>query len=468
MRRCARNGSPSRRKTSKSRPSRKPWPAPRRENDHFTTRIPDLHRSFIAKAEERAEQNIAELRRRYDERHNQLRDQAEQREEEALEAAFQILVHSNAKRSRASFVSSPLRFAARAEDSDDRPHAMSNAATQAYLNTRVSVMTTRLFTPELIERLSRMTLVELAEHFGLPALLDEQPATAARSRAIEQSLLQVLLAELQVLARPMNAAERALVLAWGRKYALFNLKTLLRGKLHDLDQKEIHDYLFDLPETIRLSHQELFRAENVLELLRQLETGPHRQIARQAREVYEKHHEPFALEAAVDRHYYTGLVRQIMGSDNHHLNSLRRLMGTELDRVALLWLLRFRFSYQLSPSETYYQLVPSTRLLTRDRLLYLVNLDTLERVLEALPAPLDTVLADCRTIGEVQQRIGRYTRREMRGMLSRSQSAVARALAYLMLRETDLLQLFAVMRGRLLRFPDIDHQGRARTDRSGL
>jgi vacuolar-type H+-ATPase subunit H len=62
------------------------------ENERFTLRIPDLHRSFIAKAEERAEQNVAELRRRYDERHVQLRDQAEQREHEALEAAFQVLI----------------------------------------------------------------------------------------------------------------------------------------------------------------------------------------------------------------------------------------------------------------------------------------------------------------------------------------------------------------------------------------
>jgi len=62
------------------------------ENERFTSRIPDLHRSFIAKAEERAEQNIAELRRRYDERHVHLRDQAEQREDAALEAAFQVLI----------------------------------------------------------------------------------------------------------------------------------------------------------------------------------------------------------------------------------------------------------------------------------------------------------------------------------------------------------------------------------------
>ena len=62
------------------------------ENERFSARIPDLHRSFIAKAQERAEQNLAELRRRYDELHVQLRDLGEQREEEALDAAFQILI----------------------------------------------------------------------------------------------------------------------------------------------------------------------------------------------------------------------------------------------------------------------------------------------------------------------------------------------------------------------------------------
>ena len=62
------------------------------DNERFTARIPDLHRAFIAKAEERAEQTIAELRRRYDERHVLLRDQAEQREDEALEAAFHVLI----------------------------------------------------------------------------------------------------------------------------------------------------------------------------------------------------------------------------------------------------------------------------------------------------------------------------------------------------------------------------------------
>ncbi|NEX22031.1 V-type ATPase subunit [Thiorhodococcus mannitoliphagus] len=331
---------------------------------------------------------------------------------------------------------------------------MSHVADQAYLSTLVSAMSTRLFDVPLMRGLSQRSLQSLSDAFGLAPLLDDQPTNAARSRAIEQSLIHLLLTELRILIRPMNADARGLVLDWGRKYGLSNLKTLIRGKLYDLDPQEIRENLFELPSDIHLSGQELLRAENVLELLRQLEAGPHRHIARQAREVYEQQRDPFALEAAIDQRYYVGLVRRIMAFSNDHLASLRRLLGAELDRIALLWLLRFRFCYQLSPSETYYWLVPSMRLLTRERLLQLVNLETFEQVLKALPEPLDAVVAESKTIAEVQQRIGRHTSDEMRWVLARSQSGVARALAYLMLRETDLMLLFAAVQGQLLQFPE--------------
>ena len=324
-------------------------------------------------------------------------------------------------------------------------------ADRAYLNTRVAVMATQLMDSGTIGRLAQMQLPELAEQFHLAPLLDEQQSARNRGRAIEQGLVKVLLAELQILLRPMDAAERAVVLAWARKWALFNLKSLIRGKLHDLDQKEIQDNLFDLPPSIAVPEQELFRAENVLELLRQLEAGPHRLIARQAREIYEQRREPFALEAAIDQRYYAGLVRQVMQFHDDNLQPLRQLVGAELDRIDLLWLLRFRFSYQLSPSETFYQLVPSTRLLTRDRLLALAELDSFQGVLESLPPPLNDLLTDSPTVLEVQRRMGRYLAREARHVLHQSPSGVARALAYLMLREMDLFLLFALVQGRLLK-----------------
>jgi len=58
----------------------------------FTGRIPELQRTWIARSDERSAKTIAEVERRYDERHEGLREMAEKREEEALDAAFQILL----------------------------------------------------------------------------------------------------------------------------------------------------------------------------------------------------------------------------------------------------------------------------------------------------------------------------------------------------------------------------------------
>lgn len=326
---------------------------------------------------------------------------------------------------------------------------MRAASKQAYLSTRVSVMATRLLDPDQIGDLAQMQLPELAEHYALPELLDDS-SPRVKSRAIEQTFLRVLLGELAILARPMSASERAVVHAWVRKYALFNLKTLIRGRLHDQDPKEIRENLFDLPPNLRLTSHDLFRSENVLEMLRQLEDGPHSLVARQAREIYEQRREPFALEAAIDQRYYAELLRQLMQFQGADHQPLQHLIGADLDRINLLWLLRYRFSYQLSPSEAFYQLVPSPRLMHRERLLALVNIESFERTLEALPAPLDAMMAGSANVIEVQRRMGRYLAREARAILRRSPSAVARALAYLMLRETDLFLLFSLIQGRLL------------------
>ncbi len=322
-----------------------------------------------------------------------------------------------------------------------------------YLNTRVSAMTERLVAPSEVAHLCGLSLSELAERFGLERLLDEAVDRRATSRAVKQALINTLLSELRILIRPMDAAESGLILAWGRKYALFNLKTLLRGKLYELDQAEIRANLYELPEHVRLPQQELFQAEGVLELLRKLEKGPYSLIAKQGREVFEQKREPFALEAALDQRYYTEMARRLQQVHNSNRKELEQMLGALLDRVGLLWLLRFRFAYGLSPSETFYQLVPSVRLLHRDRLLSLVNLDGFEEILSALPEPLRTELAGCQTLIEVQQRLGCHVTREARRLLAKGQSGVARALAYLILREHGVLMVFSLIQGQLLGLP---------------
>jgi V/A-type H+/Na+-transporting ATPase subunit C len=324
----------------------------------------------------------------------------------------------------------------------------------AYLSARVSILAGQLLTLEQIQRLPLLGVDAIARRYGLGTLDDEHLPVSARLRTLESGLINTLLSELPILIRPMYGEARELVLHWARKFELFNVKALIRGKLSGLDEAEISANLHQLPAYLALPHQTLLRTESVLELLRQLEKGQYRAIASQAREVYEERHESFALEGAIDQRYYAGLVKHVRQLSQTDLHEAQRVVGLHLDRVNLMWMLRYRFTYQLSPSETYYQLAPSTLHLHRERLLALVNLPSRDRLLEALPSPLRELMEGAASTAEVERRMHAMTSSNLRSVVAHSRSAVARALAYLVLRELDLKRLFAVVQARLLHLDD--------------
>ena len=62
------------------------------QEERFQARIPELHASFLEKSDQRAQQTVAEMERRFEERLTQLREAAEVHEENALDAAFERLL----------------------------------------------------------------------------------------------------------------------------------------------------------------------------------------------------------------------------------------------------------------------------------------------------------------------------------------------------------------------------------------
>ncbi|MCB1790764.1 MAG: ATPase [Gammaproteobacteria bacterium] len=65
----------------------------RQQEERFSARVPGLHASFLEKSDQRANQTVAEMERRFEERLGQLRDAAESHEEQALEAAFRAVLN---------------------------------------------------------------------------------------------------------------------------------------------------------------------------------------------------------------------------------------------------------------------------------------------------------------------------------------------------------------------------------------
>jgi len=329
---------------------------------------------------------------------------------------------------------------------------MSAAAHYAYLHSRVSVMAGRLFSPLQLEGMiqlvsgSESEIVAAAGIAGLP--VDELSGTPT---SLEQRLITLLLADFVVLVRALSGTARDFLIYWAYRFELSNLKTILRGKLTGQNLTAIRNQLVDMGPFARLPIEDLLRTEDVAEMLRRLEGTPFVDIARQARRIYEENHELFALDAAIDRQYFAGLSKRAREAEGAQGGPLHRLVGSIIDRLNLLWLMRYRYAYDLSPAEAYYLLIPASYQLSSARLLQLSQLGSVEEVLRNLPEPYLSLLKGATTTSQATQILERETWRLAEATLRRSAFNIGRVFAYLLLREKDLRHLRAVIRGRRMK-----------------
>lgn len=321
-------------------------------------------------------------------------------------------------------------------------------ARYAYLHTRVSGLVRHLLPRDAIEALIAQPAAQEADVLQRMGVR----VSAQEGRPLEQQGISLLLADLIVLVRPLSGADREFFLYWAHRFELGNLKTILRGKMTEQPMALIRDQLVDMGPLTRLPVDDLLRAEDVAEMLRRLVGTPFAEIAREARRVLEQQHELFALDAALDRRYYAGLAGRAHELERRGHPSLRALMSGIIDRINIVWLLRYRFGYDLAPAETYYLLIPATYRVRRLELLNLAQLPSFGDVVAALPEPFRSVLAGAGTAREVAIRLERMSAQVAEGVLHHERG-LARAFAYLILRERDLRQTQAVLRGKRLRMP---------------
>lgn len=337
------------------------------------------------------------------------------------------------------------------------PHAPGEAVS-AYLNTRVSLYTGRLWRQEDFDAVLAIPDEEMAAALGSRGLPQLAAGFDRRQdhRSLEQRIIAELLEETTVLVRPLAGAARAFLLYWTERFEISNVKTLLRGKMTGERPAALLNRLTPMGVFARLDVQDLVHAEDLAELLRRLQAGPYAGIVRQARRAFEESHDPFILDAALDRGYYEGLARRAQPLEQEAGADFRRLMATLIDRINLVWMLRYRFNYNLPPAQVYFLLVASRYTLSSARLRELAALGSVAAVLEALPEPLRTRLRDAAGIAEVFARMENDGAGVATRVLHSGAPAIARAFAYLLLRERDLRSVRAILRGRHLELPEED------------
>ena len=331
----------------------------------------------------------------------------------------------------------------------------------AYLDTRVSLYASRLWPDGALEALIDVPGSEIAARLsgrGLPQLAtgyDKADGELA-TRSLEQRIIALILDETRVLIRPLSGDAHAFLTFWTARFEMSNVKTLLRSKMTDERPAAILARLTPMGTFGRLDNQDLAHAEDVGELLRRLEAGPYAAIVRRARRAFEQSQDPFSLDAALDRGYYEGLVQRARPLEDAVGAPFRSLMAMLVDRINLAWLLRYRFNYRLPPAQVYYLLVASRYSLSGTRLRDMAAQDSLEAVLAALPTAWQAPLAGAGDIPTVFARMEHAAAGQALQVLRSRAPGIARAFAYLTLRERDLRAVRAVLRGRHLGLVDDD------------
>lgn len=318
----------------------------------------------------------------------------------------------------------------------------------AYVNARVSILAGRLLSESrLTELLNQPVGQQRTGHAEFDEWLNDLKVDSTQ---LEQLWLMKMLADFEVLIRPLAGGERELLLYWLRKCEIANIKTIVRGKIAGQNANDLRGQLMELGNFATLPVEQLLRTEDVSELLRQLETSSYGNIARQARRVFEKEHQLYSLDAAIDRHYLSGLVQRVRSLTSRQREPLLPLFSLFMDRFNLLWLLRYRFSYHLSAAETYYLLIPTPYRLNRNRLQSLAELNTLPELLAHLPEPLSSWLAQTDSVFAVDQCLLLHTRRIAEQTLRWRSFTLAKIFAYVLLREMEMRRVMAIVKGKRL------------------
>lgn len=324
---------------------------------------------------------------------------------------------------------------------------MSRLTDQAYLRTRLAIMSANLMGRERLDALAALPLEDLEKASGLDAM--NAPNQGARLAAFERALTQTWLDELSALLRPLGGPARRLLMQWASRYELLNIKALVRGKIGQLPNEEIERSLFRLPGFLSLNHDDLLNTDSVPELLRHLQKTRYQRIATQALRRYEEKPDPFLLDATLDQQFYGELIDRARQLDSTDRDEILNLIGRIVDRHNLVWSLRYRYNYGLQPSEVLYLAIDGGRVLNRGVLQQILNADTLSEALKHLPDSMagQREMPQQITLVEATLRsdLLLYAKRAMRI----SPSVLTSVLAYLVIRHSEITALYAIAHARI-------------------
>jgi V/A-type H+/Na+-transporting ATPase subunit C len=317
----------------------------------------------------------------------------------------------------------------------------SYAAAQGYIRARLSRLLDRATWARLLEANSPTELGQLLGHTGVAPAVTRDGAVHLRILRGEAATAG------RAVARFLPRGSRELVAWYNERFAIENLKTVLRAVHYHLDRPRALSSLIPLRST-RWRWEALLEAGSVAAVIDQIRESPYARPLEHTMERYQQERRLFYLEVAIDLFYFQKLVRLIESQSGRDEADARQFLGRWIAVQNLLWAYRYRIYGRMTPEEIINYTLHRA---------FAAGLDTVRRVVLGSPLTIEAErlgfrlspgLSEMEALTQMELQAERERFRRATAIIGRPLFRLGGILGYLWLLEGEVHDLTVLVEGK--------------------
>ncbi len=326
------------------------------------------------------------------------------------------------------------------------------------VNAKVRARLSTLLTPEQIDRLADTR--DLAEFYSSLAGtvyedIFEQPEIAFDARVGERLLLEREIEWHSELLKDVKGAEKDLVSAFLEKYEIENLKTALRIREGNRDLEEMK-YLVRRKLPHSLPYQAIAESGSLEEAVSFLHGTPYITAINAVFDDYKEKKTLFPIEINLEIDYYRRLKEKVAALGKRDMAIARKLIGLEIDRKNLAWLIRLKFYYDVPTGDLFDYSIPGGYRMTTERLRQSFKAESIKEVVSLALEKSFKNASEMLMGGEELSKLylleiilWNYQIAEAKKTLGGFPFTIGTVLSYLILKRTEVRNIITILNGKV-------------------
>lgn len=317
----------------------------------------------------------------------------------------------------------------------------------AYITGRVRAMKTKLIPHEMYQRMLGMDIPEITRYLEETQYKDEIDSMAkdhSGAELVEYATFANLAKTYRKLLRVSIDEPEFLILEYLRRWDIWNIKTILRGKFYGASDEEIMKYLVPAGELDQEFLEGLAKKEKIEEVIQAFDGTDYYEALTQ----YDGHMLS-SVENALDKLYYFRMERAVGGTLSVGGGLLLKYVRKEIDVKNLVTLFRMNKA-GIEASVIQENLLPGGKLHEDLSRMAGQSYNEFVRGLEGYPfwSAISDVVTDGGSVSRIEARLRAYLVRYAWALSNYHPLSILPVLGYIVSKDTEVSNIRKIVRGK--------------------